>query len=209
MMGKTHKAGGALAMLIAFQYMQHKGWLSPDLHPIVQLLVMYPACSWGSTAPDLDQGDDTIPEKTPVSILVHKLIYLGKVRHRSWQTHSLIVTGGFACALFFLIDLMNTYNLFHLNVMSVTILNLLVIGMVVGIASHLFLDLLTYEGIPLGPPVYNKKAKRKKIIWLRLAPHTDTFKTNTTYEKGVRFLLYVGIILALLYPAFNYFKQYI
>lgn len=49
---KTHKAGGALFMLAGFKYLETKGMLLPDVNPIVQLMIMYPASSWGSTAPD-------------------------------------------------------------------------------------------------------------------------------------------------------------
>lgn len=197
MMGKTHKAGGALAMLIAFNYMQSKGLLVDTINPLVQLLVMYPACSWGSTAPDLDQSDESIPEKTPVSILVHKLLYLGKVSHRSWQTHSIVVTGGFVALQFALLGYINKYGLFDLNDISLTILNLLLTGLSVGIASHLILDAFTYKGIQTIPPT--KKNGKSKTHWIRFVPHTDAFKTGTTYEKIVRVLLYIAIIVMSIY----------
>ncbi len=49
----THKAGGAFAMLVAFQYMRSKGMLLDDISPLVQLAIMYPSASFGSTLPDL------------------------------------------------------------------------------------------------------------------------------------------------------------
>jgi membrane-bound metal-dependent hydrolase YbcI (DUF457 family) len=193
MMGKTHKAGGCLAMLLAYQFMRKNNMLYADINPIVQLLIMYPACSWGSTAPDLDQNDNAIPEKTPVSILVHKLLYLGKVKHRSWQTHSLLVTGGFVALLFVGLHIINLYGLFGLNQISLQLLKLLLMGLAVGIASHLLLDMMTYEGIHSIPPTKNNGH------WIRLVPHTDAFKTNTTYESIVRVLLYICCVLMLGY----------
>lgn len=53
MMYKTHKMGGALFMFAGFKYLETKGMLLPDVNPLVQLMIMYPASSWGSTAPDL------------------------------------------------------------------------------------------------------------------------------------------------------------
>lgn len=186
MMGKTHKAAGALGMLLAFGFLESKGYLLADVHPLVQLMVMYPACSWGSTAPDLDQGADAIPEKTPVSMLIHKLIHIGKVRHRSWQTHSpwmfLLI-----CALLW----SGWFALVHFGIGSdfdLIILRLILTGFSVGFATHLIADAFTYQGIPLG----NKK-------WLRLVPHTDTFKTNTKYETVVRYLIYVCIIVLIVF----------
>lgn len=56
MLYATHKAGGAFGMLIAFQFMKSKGLLVEDLSPIMQLAIMYPAASFGSTLPDLDHS---------------------------------------------------------------------------------------------------------------------------------------------------------
>lgn len=39
-------------MLAGFKYLESKGMLLTDVNSMVQLLMMYPACSWGSTAPD-------------------------------------------------------------------------------------------------------------------------------------------------------------
>lgn len=194
MMGKTHKAGGALAMLLAFQYMRENGYLVDTIHPIVQLLIMYPACSWGSTAPDLDQNADAIPEKTPVSIMIHKLIHLSKVNHRSWQTHSIVVTGGFVALLFFALSMINKHGLFGLDPYSITLLKLMLMGVTVGIASHLILDAFTYEGIQTIPPTKDPKTNKKKRHWLRFVPHRDAFKTNTKYETFVRTMLYIAIV---------------
>ena len=56
MLYATHKAGGAFGMMLAFQYMRSKGLLVEDLSPIMQLAIMYPAASFGSTLPDLRHG---------------------------------------------------------------------------------------------------------------------------------------------------------
>ena len=53
MMYQTHKAGGSLAMLVAFGVLQSKGLLLQDVNPVVQLATMYPVSSFGSTFPDL------------------------------------------------------------------------------------------------------------------------------------------------------------
>lgn len=185
MMGKTHKAAGCLAMLLAYDFMAYKGLLLEDVNPLVQLMVMYPACSWGSTAPDLDQSDDAIPEKTPFSILIHKILYLGKVRHRSWQTHSpwmFIVINGVLWALWYALKVYGIANGWVCT-NDLTILRLIFVGFGVGFASHLIADAFTYQGIPL-----------TKKHHLRLVPKKDMFKTNTTYETVVRYIIYFVIV---------------
>ena len=181
MMGKTHKAAGCLAMLLAYEVLDSKGLILQNVNPFVQLAVMYPACSWASTAPDLDQSSmDTIPEKTPISLLLYHILHIGRIKHRSWQTHSpwmfLVIVDSLWGSLYWLYTATGAS-------LNVIILRLILTGFSVGFASHLIMDMFTYEGIPIGG---------KKHI--RLVPHTDTFKTNTTYETVVRRLLYVAII---------------
>ena len=208
MMGKTHRAGGALAMLLSYQFMQNHDMLAETINPVVQLLIMYPCCMWGSVAPDLDQSDDAIPEKAPLSILIHKIIYLGKVRHRSWQTHSIAFTGGLVGLLFLILLYINNYGLLNLNAVSLTILKLMLMGLSVGIASHLLLDAFTYEGIHLIPPTKGKNGK-KKVHWIRFVPHTDAFKTNTKYETVVRYLLYILFFADLIYIIYQIVRNII
>lgn len=194
MMGKTHRAGGCLAMLLAYQAMQSKGWLVDDIHPVVQLAIMYPIASWGSVFPDVDQTTQSIPEKTPFMLLFNKLLHLGKVRHRSWQTHSLILTALFLGLLYGGLYLTTLYGLFGLTEASLTLIRLQIMGFAVGIGSHLFLDMCTYEGV---------RFFRKK--WIRLVPHTDAFKTGTLYETIVRVGLYLAIVGVIGYNIYVYF----
>jgi membrane-bound metal-dependent hydrolase YbcI (DUF457 family) len=194
MMGKTHRAGGCLAMLLAFNAMKSHGWLVDDINPLVQLCVMYPAASWGSIFPDVDQSAETIPEKTPFMVLFNKILHLGEVRHRSWQTHSLLLTSLFVGLMTLALHFVTIYGFFDLSETSLTILKLMLMGFTVGIASHLILDMFTFQGVRLGV---------KK--WIRLVPHKDAFKTNTPYEKGVRIVLYLAIIAVIGYDIYGYF----
>lgn len=186
MMGRTHKAGSCLAMLLTYSALQAHGFM-PDVHPLVQLLVMYPAASWGSTMPDLDQNINSIPEKTPVSIAVHKLLHLGKIKHRSWQTHCLLIMACVVGLLFALVYFAMQNTWFGLSESSCKILFLIVTGFAVGVGSHLLLDLMTYDGIQLLPGV-----------WLRLF-RFEIFKTDTVYEKIVRLLLYIACVVSVVY----------
>lgn len=195
MMGKTHKAAGCLAMLLAYRLLNDRGMLLEGVSPLVQLAVMYPACSWASTAPDLDQSSvDTIPEKTPISILIFNILHLGKIKHRSWQTHSLwmyIIYNAVLWGFWYIGYVLNG------NVLTtdLTIISMILTGFSVGYASHLIADMFTYEGIPIGG---------KKHI--RLVPHTDTFKTNTRYETIVRTLIYVAILGVLVFDVLKLYN---
>ena len=100
MLYKTHKAAGVLACLVAFDVMRNSGQLAPDINEFVQLAIIYPACSWASTAPDLDHSLSNVKEQTPINIVINKILHIGKCSHRSVQTHSILFTGGF-CALLF------------------------------------------------------------------------------------------------------------
>lgn len=194
MMGKTHRAGGCLAMLLAYNAMRSKGWLVDDIHPVVQLAIMYPIASWGSIFPDVDQTVQAIPEKTPFMLLFNKVLHLGKVRHRSWQTHSLVLTAFFLALLYGGLYLITQYGLFGLTDVSLTLIKLQIMGLGVGIGSHLFLDACTYEGV---------RFFRK--TWIRLVPHTDVFKTGTLYETIVRVGLYLAIVGVIGYNVYAYF----
>lgn len=87
-----------------------------------------------------------------VNWVVHKLIHLSNPKHRSWQTHSVLVTGGFLFLLYAMVSAGNL--LFHTMGLSHTdwiILRMLVYGLILGVSSHLVADLLNPQGIHLIP----------------------------------------------------------
>lgn len=184
----THKAGGCLAALIGFEVMQKQGLLIPDLEPWIQLILMYPATSFGSTFPDLDHHWGSVKEHTPTNFFVHKLLHLTQPKHRSWQTHSLLITGGFCVLMFSLIYAIQKLQLQWISPLGLSLITLLLIGLNLGIASHLVLDLFTTAGIWLVPGVK-----------LRLVPKSTTFSTDTTYERIVRVILYIACALMLVW----------
>lgn len=186
MLGKTHHAGGTAAALIAFEVMRAKGWLLPDCNEFVQLLMMYPFVSFGSIFSDLDHGPDSIPSKDPVAIAINKVLRLTGAKHRSWQTHSLLVTGGFCGLLFALVFLGNVY-FNNLGAVDWMLLRLAVIGFIVGVVSHLVLDFLTPQGIHICPG-----------FKLRAVPKKAFFATGGKWEKIVFVLLVILIVVLVL-----------
>lgn len=186
MMYATHKAGGALFALVGFEVLAKNNMLQADIEPWLQLILMYPACSFGSTFPDLDHHWGSVKEHTPVNWLIHKIIHITQPKHRSWQTHSILVTGGLIALMFSLLYATRVFGWFNLSAFALDIVTLLITGLSLGIASHLFLDTFTRAGIWLVPG-----------IKMRLVPNSEKFSTDTTYESIVRAILYVltGLML--------------
>lgn len=191
MLYKTHKVIGSLFGVIAFNEMYRRGLLSTDLNPFVQLAIMYPACSWGSTAPDLDHAPENIKEQTPVNLFINKLLHLRSCSHRSWQTHSLWVTLPFCILLMVSAGLLGNVGM---SMLDITILRLIIVGLSVGIISHLFADMLSMAGIHLIPGVM-----------IRLVPKSKVFGTGSAWETGVMIVAYIGLIGYLIYIANSYF----
>lgn len=193
MLYRTHKAGGTLAGLLAFEYMRVKGMLVPELNEFVQFAIMYPAISWASTAPDCDHGTfDHVKEKTPANYLFYKLLHLTNPKHRSWQTHSILVTGGFLLFLYALIKIGDaTFGVGALGSMDWLILRLIMMGVLVGFISHLILDAMSPAGIWVYPG-----------LKLRFVPKSAFFATGSLWETlvyyiclGLSFFLFFDILM--------------
>lgn len=184
MLYATHKAGGAVAMLLAYGYMRGEGYLVEGIHPLMQLAIMYPSASFGSTLPDLDHHWGSVKEKTPFNYIVHKVLHLTNPKHRSWQTHSVLVTMGM-CYLMW--ELLNLYIVIKGESTTLTLLKLMLLGLSVGVGSHLMLDAITRSGIYIIPT--------KKI---RLVPDSSKFSTGTGWEEGIRKILIVLFIVLLI-----------
>ena len=190
----THKAGGTLGMLVAFEMLRKHGMLVQNLNPYIQLLVMYPAASWGSTAPDLDRSKAKTADQTPVSTAVEKCLHLMHAKHRSWQTHCIVLTGGLAIALPVILEKIGI----ALGSFDLCILRLLIYGLTTGILSHLILDAFTPEGIHIIP---NMK--------LSLVPKMSFFSAGGLWEKLVCGGISIASIFMLLYfiVGSHYFQQ--
>lgn len=195
-MYRTHKAGGALAMVVAFEAMRKHGMLIPDINPYIQLLVMYPASSWGSTAPDLDHHWGSVKEKTPFNMLVHKILHLTEPAHRSWQTHSILVTGGL-CALLYSLVMWGDkiWGTGSLGSFDWIIIRLVTVGFLVGVASHLFLDCMSTAGIWSHPGGFK----------IRIVPHSSFFATDSKWETFVFYASITATVLMVINIGLGYY----
>lgn len=169
MTGKTHKAGGVLCAMVGVQIINSYTHLNSDINPVIQFLITYPFCMWGSTAPDLDHDWSNVEDKNPINYGINKLLHtfngvskksemvepvmrerstkifkLLSAKHRSWQTHSDLTLFLLFLIRYLLIDklLLNVGSTVNIDIL-VLILN----GLILGVGVHLFLDMLTRAGI--------------------------------------------------------------
>ena len=185
MLGKTHRAGGTAFSLVGFEIMRQQGMLVPDVNPLLQLAVLYPVAQWASTLPDLDHHWDSVGAKTPVNWVVHKLLHLSQPKHRSWQTHSLLVSGGFIFLLYMMVGLGNEVWEGATGI-DWAIARILLMGFILGYASHLFLDAINPSGIHLYPG-----------FKIRFVPRTPFFATGGPWERLMYFVCLGVSIVAL------------
>lgn len=225
MLGKTHRMGGAVAALGGYTLLKHNGHLVSDIAPLIQLAVIYPFAMWGSIAPDLDHHADSIPAKDPVSKLVHKVLHafnkpadkiddtLGlfkhktspfqklikalKCTHRAWQTHSEVT----AILLWYIY----MYVVGQPTSVENTVVTLVLTGLILGILSHIVLDMFTTAGVPTVLGRVFSKVLPFNIRNIRLVPKSSIFATGTLYETYVYRLLSFTATALLIYIIFEQF----
>lgn len=213
MEGKTHRLGGVLCTLVGYSILESNGMLIEGVNPLLQLTVVYPFALYGSVFSDLDHSWQSSPVKDPFSYFVNKCLHLttwfrkktdsaSKVssifdaKHRSWQTHSDMF-------LFTLIAAFLAVLYSDSPGVSGVIFELVAIGFITGVVSHLILDMLTPEGIWVVLPSI---VKGKKVT-VSLVPRSKFFCTGGRWEKLIRVVLCVAIaffVLRLLYLASPY-----
>lgn len=208
MTGATHRVGGVVCALAGYTILESKGMLINDVNPILQLAVMYPFAIYGSTVSDLDHHWQSAPSKDVVSFCINKVLHLTTdlrkktksknpvlavfdAKHRSWQTHSDLF-------LFIMLLLSFQFIFSPIDGANSIIGKLVFTGFLLGIISHLILDMLTPEGVwSVILSAIGKIFKVKIPQKIHLVPKSAFFATGGTWEKCVRWVLY-GISLILL-----------
>lgn len=204
MQGNTHRIGGMLCALAGYTILESKGMLIRDVSPLLQLAVIYPFSIYGSVFPDLDHHEDSIPSHDIVSVGINKVLHAttamrkangGKLspilsvfdaKHRSWQTHS---------DMFLIICILMSMSFINSSVMSPNdiILKLVFTGFILGVVSHMILDLLTPEGIwCIGLGLIGKISGSKSLPRkIHFVPKSRFFATGGVWEKLVRYVMWV------------------
>lgn len=225
--GKTHRAGGVLCSVIGFELLRRNGLLLPDVNEVIQMMVMYPFCIWGSVASDLDHNWDSSPQKdivsrginvslhitTPVcegletthqdDTLLYKVLNLFNAKHRSWQTHSDLTLIFMLCILRWILHL-EPGGIF--SAVDISIMALIVMGIGIGVIAHFILDMLTPDGIWFTPAVvFNflvRKITKKRVYYLQkihLVPKSKFFATGGKWEDLIRWILNISAGLSVIY----------
>lgn len=228
MTGKTHRVGGMLCCIAGYSMMQDKGMLLGNVSPVLQMSIMYPFAIYGSMVSDMDHNWDSAPCKDVFSWFIWRILHastwirkkFGKTkfykkhkmlfglldsRHRSWQTHS---------DLFLALMLIGSILCLKIPVASANAVILVLIfeGLLLGVFSHLFLDLITPEGIysfvlTIISKVFGAKKGLKHI---HLVPNKGFFATDSDespWERNIRKLMWIlcfVLIFRLLYLASPY-----
>lgn len=210
MTGKTHRVGGMLCCLGGYSLLKANGTLLGDVNPLLQLVVMYPFAIYGSVVSDLDHDWHSVPSRDIVSYGINKVLHLtSKVRdnmsekspmykplgvfdakHRSWQTHS---------DLFLILMIMLSTWLLGSSISSADqiLIRLVSIGLILGVISHLVLDMLTPEGVwSIVMCIISKVTKSKKLPRkISFVPDTPFFRTGGTWENIIRYLMWIACFI--------------
>lgn len=139
---KTHLAGGAL---ITLAVLQHTEYVSPE-----QVVPFAVAAMVGSVAPDIDHKNSFISNRLkPFGFLVRRT-----TTHRG-ATHSPLIIFLFSWLMYYVVNLAG----FSDNAYPIAS------GFFIGAISHVLLDMLNTQGVPLLFPI--PKAKRFRIARIR------------------------------------------
>ena len=230
MEGKTHYVGGAVATLAGYLVLSESGnLLSTDVvSPAFQFLIIYTGGMYGGRLPDIDHNSKSNPMKDPLGVLLNKVLhvfnkpytkldeYIEKRKawsmkkslkyrllkflsctHRAWQTHSEFTL----LILYLLYVAPELLGIGVAGTVDRVILDLFVMGLSLGVVSHILLDAMTYEGsvFAIGTFIKTMWPKVPMITNVRLVPKIKTFTTGSPYEKMVRrILLQTQFVLMLL-----------
>lgn len=225
MTGRTHRAGGYLCSIVGFALLREKGLLLEGVYPMLQWIVMYPFCMWGSVVSDLDHHWESCPMHDPPSYVINKALHptqgiknacekSGDTRsslykfaktfnasHRSWQTHSDLTLFCFVSLVYWVLNYGSS-----IGVINAVLLRVILLGASLGIIAHFILDMLTTDGVD-SLVLKAIKAMLRKLnprikrfpTKLRFVPRMRCFRTNGSWEEWVYRLIKVLNILATLY----------
>lgn len=227
MTGKTHRVGGMLGGLVGFSLLKSQGMLVSGVSEPIQLVMMYASSMYGSILSDMDHEWESCPAHDAMSWVLWKVLHLttpirrflskgGKIRkwlykklkipleffdsrHRSWQTHSDLAL---MLIVWLILNLPKKIGT-SIDGMLITIIGE---GILFGLISHLFLDMLTTDGIWsfLLAPLYlfmyvDKKDMKEHLVRLSLVPKGVKFFTtrdsNSPWEKVCRWVMNLFIII--------------
>lgn len=208
MEGKSHRVGGVLAALGGYYMLKEQGFLIEGVTPLAQLAIIYLFSIVGSLLPDQDHHEESAPMKDVISLTFCKVLHLTTktrkrmkasgvsekntlyrllgifdAKHRSWQTHSDL---SFFLICWMLLSIMSSSG--GLLTAEGIIIKLISIGLVLGLLSHLVLDMLTPSGVWCLLFVGLNKLIGRRVLpeKIHFVPNRKFFSTGGTWESWWR-----------------------
>ncbi len=160
---------------------------APTKLTVISLFVILVANIVGACLPDLDQATNRLWDMLPAGNLIGRLLRRLFLSHRT-LSHSFLG--------FYLIHRLSSLILPQLLNPQFINIDLIYYSLLIGFISHLFLDFLTEEGIPLFFPL------KLKIGFPPIRPWR--IKTGGWFEKYVIFL---SVAVIFLYLVANRYRQ--
>lgn len=225
MEGKSHRVGGVLSALGGYYMLKEQGFLIEGVTPLAQLAIIYPFSIVGSLLPDQDHHEESAPMKDVISITFCKILHLTTkarkrmkasgvsekntlyrllgvfdAKHRSWQTHSDL---SFFLICWMLLGIMGSSG--GLLTAEGIIIKLISMGLVLGLLSHLVLDMLTPSGVWCLAFVGINRLIGRKVLpeKIRFVPNQKFFSTGGTWESWWRWGMGVVSFLLFFYIIYN------
>ena len=169
---RAHKIGGVCTGIVTSALLFKD---NPNPITLVSSLLLIAGASFGSIAPDIDKSTTKIGKNVflkPISLYIQK-----KYGHRT-ITHSLLVSLAMLSLLI--------CSSYMFRGLAFYLYSNLVIAFSIGYMSHLLLDFLTTQGIPLFYPFDKTKYKLCKF---KTSKHEDFVSALCLVVTG--FLLYI------------------
>ena len=168
---KTHVAGGLALGYIVFNNI---GMLNVNIMESKTLLVVTSGLVLGSLFPDIDHRNSYLSKKVkPISFLTSKIF-----RHREF-THSIVGS--------ILISILFYFILGKMNINPITIDSFMK-AFVIGVISHILLDMMTVSGVVLLYPIYKKRIRMGKLH----------FKRSSKIQSNELVLMIIFILLGIM-----------
>lgn len=186
MTGRTHDLAAFTALNLAIIY------LSMPQMSLATAIIAFGMCFIGGLAPDLDKPTSGFWDKIPAGSFFGRILqpFLGKHRHFS---HSVLGFCLFSWLLKTLLTLISQIILVDMNIVWW--------GFVIGYLSHIIMDLLTIEGVPLLLPI-NYHFGFPPFKFLRI-------KTGKLMEKLLVFPGLITINIYLIYINYGKYLQFL
>lgn len=149
---KTHAVGSLVFATGAFLIMDKCNMLDTQIVKIAQYGIITPYALWGAQIPDFDQDNPNRIVTNPVNRLIMDLFKVLGAKHRGIISHVLpIFLSGIVCLLMQL-----SIITFGMHKLSLDVLHLMLLGLFLGLLSHLVLD-MELNKLGSNEPIYVNK----------------------------------------------------